>query len=294
MNTKEMVNKNLIYKCVHGSTAYGLNTPSSDLDVKGIFVPDIDYYFGYKTIEQQEDKTKDEVIYSIKKFFKLAMDCNPNIIEVLFCDEKDILYMNEFGKKIRDNRLLFLSKKAKFTFSGYAFAQLKRIKGHNKWINNPQTEPKREDYLIQKSMKAFDGRNIEYTKFLEVEYDKALKKYNQYLNWKKNRNPERAKLELKYGYDTKHGMHLVRLLRMGHEILKLGDVIVKRPDRKELLEIRNGLWKYDRLVGYAEDMQEELDELYEKSDLQKTPNNKEIGDLLMYITARFLRDNGEI
>jgi hypothetical protein len=41
-------------------------------------------------------------------------------------------------QKIIDNRHLFISKKAYHTFNGYAHSQIKRAKGQNKWINNPQ------------------------------------------------------------------------------------------------------------------------------------------------------------
>jgi len=122
------VNKNTIYKTVVGSTAYGLNTPESDIDLKGVCIPPKEYYFGIKTFEQQEFGA-DHTVYAIRKFFKLAKDCNPNIVEMLYTDSKFIQQIDKFGEKLRANRELFISKKAKFTFAGYAFAQLKRIKG---------------------------------------------------------------------------------------------------------------------------------------------------------------------
>lgn len=90
------VDNHTIYKCKHGSQAYGTNTSESDLDVKGIAIAPLDYYLGFaKRFEQSEEcvskgGAQDRVIYDIQKFFKLAADCNPNIIEVLFCDEEDI------------------------------------------------------------------------------------------------------------------------------------------------------------------------------------------------------------
>ena len=286
--TKIMAERNTIYKCIHGSRAYGLNTPTSDTDIKGIFIPDKEYYFGMKVIEQQE-LGKDHVIYALKKFVQLARDCNPNIIEILYCDNEDITFLNGYGELLRDNRDLFLSKKAKFTFAGYAYAQLQRIKGHKKWINSPVTMPIKEDYMVDKTMQGSKGEVIQYRKFQEQEYDVAFKKYQQYLDWKTNRNEVRAKLEEKYGYDTKHGMHLMRLLRMGHEILKTGQVIVKRPDREELLAIRNGAWTYDKLVGEAEKLEKELDSLYEQSTLKHSPDDKAIDNLLINITEQYLK-----
>ena len=72
--------------------------------------------------------------------------------------------------------------------------------------------------------------------------------------WLQQRNAERAALESAHGYDTKHGAHLVRLLRMGREILETGHVHVWRGDRDadELKAIRAGEWSYERMVSWAE------------------------------------------
>jgi len=288
---EDFVIPNTIYRTIVGSTAYGLDTEDSDVDVKGICIAPKDRYFGLKVFEQQEIEGKDEVIYSIKKFVKLARDVNPNIIEMLYVDPKHVLSKNKYGQRLIDNRHLFLSTKAKFTFSGYAFAQLKRIKGHRKWIMNEIKRPREQDFMVNKERKLDDGEIFRYKKFLEEEYKKVLAKYHQYLDWKKNRNIERAKLEEKYGYDSKHAMHLIRLLRMGKEILQKGEVIVSRPDREELLEIRNGKLTYDELIEIAESAEKELDSLYENSPLPKKPNDKEINKLLISITEDFLNDN---
>ena len=96
---------------------------------------------------------------------------------------------------------------------------------------------------------------------LERQYGGAKREWDQFQNWKATRNPARAALEERSGYDTKHGMHLVRLLRMCREILSTGDVIVRRPDAKELLEIRDGAWSYERLVEWAEREDTELEAL---------------------------------
>ena len=57
---------------------------------------------------------------------------------------------------------------------------------------------------------------------IKREWHTRKKKYNQYNEWLRNRQAERAELERKFGYDCKHGMHLMRLLRMGKEVLSTG------------------------------------------------------------------------
>ena len=74
-------------------------------------------------------------------------------------------------------------------------------------------------------------------------------------------------------------MHLVRLLRMCREILESGKVIVKRPDRDELLAIRGGAWTYDALVSWADAQEADMQTLYEKSPLQHAPDVKRLDAL---------------
>jgi len=242
--------------------AYGTNIPSSDIDEKGICIlPDPSYYFGFNSFEQKDKGWQDGCdrnIYDIRKFISLALTCNPNIIEVLFVDEEDILYIDNLGNKLRKNRDIFLSQLAANTFTGYALSQLHRIKNHYRWYQDPPKKPKEEDFIktlhfetqemypipwgnpvptgassakrqfcIELNNHLFTVNQPEFTsdgdwlsaKVKVEHFDKnalktANKKYNQYENWKKNRNPTRAKLEQKYGFDCKHGMHLIRLLKM--------------------------------------------------------------------------------
>lgn len=137
----------------HGSQAYGLATPNSDLDIKGVCIEPAAYHFGYLNhFEQQERLANkghpaDSVIYSLKKFAKLAAECNPNIIEVLHVSDTCIIKCENAGDRLRARKDDFLSKKAMHTFSGYAFSQIKRIKSHRSWLlNGPKSKPTREEF----------------------------------------------------------------------------------------------------------------------------------------------------
>lgn len=320
-----------------GSHAYGTSLPTSDLDFKGFAIPPIEYFHGFvKKFEQAEQHEPfDAVIYDIRKFFTLAADCNPSIIETLFVDDSDIIHITYDGEYIRKHANSFLSKKVKHTFSGYAFSQLGRIKRHYEWLHNPpKKEPTREDFGLPERttipgdqraaiMAAVKKRVDEWNGLLDLDmvdsvsamamrhkveqylasihmgedkvwesaakdvgvppnvmevllseraYNGARNVWQQYLTWQKQRNPARAALEAKYGYDTKHGMHLVRLMRMGHEILTTGKVNVKRPDAQELLEIRGGSWTYEEILEWAERMDVTMQKAYDESKLPHSPD----------------------
>lgn len=118
----------------------------------------------------------------------------------------------------------------------------------------------------------------------EKEFENKVEEYKNYQKWKINRNPKRAALEAKYGFDLKHGLALVRLLRMGKEILDTGKVQVKRTiDRDELMSIKNGAWSYENLIDYADKMEEEVKKSYQNSKLPNQPNINKLDDLCIKI-----------
>ena len=117
----------------------------------------------------------------------------------------------------------------------------------------------------------------------EHKYFIAKKNWEQYLDWKAERNPTRAALEAEFGYDCKHGGHLVRLLRMCEEILKDGVVHVRRPDAAELLAIRNGAWSYDRLMEWATEQEVKLIAAAKTSTLPSAPDREYLDALCVCI-----------
>lgn len=280
---------------VHGSHAYGLATADSDVDIKGVAVPPKEYFTGFlHRFEQAESKNPDLTVFDIRKFFQLAADCNPNIIEILWTDESDLIQCSEVGHQLRHFRGNFLSQKAKYTFSGYAIAQLKRIKTHRKWLLDPPShKPTREEFGLPETklisademgaieaVERSEGGGASFSENTmaiyqrERSYHNALMHFQQYENWKKQRNPARAELEAQWGYDSKHAMHLVRLMRMCEEILRTGQVVVKRPDHEELLAIRNGAWSYDQLIEWAEKQDKLMDDLLKQTTLPHSADRR--------------------
>jgi predicted nucleotidyltransferase len=312
----------LIYKVVSGSRAYGTNLETSDEDTKGICIPDLEYYLSYhKRFEQYETKNPDMVIYELRKFIKLAADCNPNIIEVLFADESDILYMDDLGKMLRDNRQMFLSAKAKHTFAGYAFQQAKRIKNHKAWHDKAPEKPKREDYDLPEGRSLMDhsqiinidkefgfnkdkppssdaremvaqkhGEKIASAYFFEKRWRVAMRDYENYESWKATRNKERYATEVAFNYDVKMAYHLIRLSRMCKEILTTGKVYVKRPDAEEIKAIRRGEWSYEQVLEEAELLEKECNEIYQAKSyvVPHAPDVSRIDELCIEILKKRL------
>lgn len=304
----------------HGSHAYGLNVATSDEDFKGVCIEPKACHLGFLTsFEQHEhmgskEDGVDSVVYSLKKFARLAAESNPSICEILHVSQNDVLECDEFGEALRAARNDFLSKKAKHTFSGYAHAQLKRIKTHRSWLlDPPKAPPTRKEFGLSETSKvsaselgAFDaavrdGIEVELSKDMltvftrEKQYQAAKQHYDQYVNWAKTRNPARAELEAKFGFDTKHGMHLLRLQTMAVEILQDHTVYVDRRargDREALLAVRRGEVAFDELIERAERLEARAEELYGTSTLRREPDRVALDALVVDLTDRYLRRYG--
>ncbi|MDF1838284.1 MAG: nucleotidyltransferase domain-containing protein [Planctomycetota bacterium] len=122
-------------------------------------------------------------------------------------------------------------------------------------------------------------------------YRSARADWRSYQKWKANRNVARAALEAQHGYDTKHGAHLVRLLRMGLEIAKDGRCIVWRDghDGEELRSIRGGAWSYERLLEWSAERTAELRQLKpEQLAVPPRPDHAAIDSLCIELVEQAL------
>ena len=137
MQEQKLAENNKILEMVTGSWLYGTANPkTSDKDYVGIFIPSIEYILGFKTIEEVDfsivaknsegkntEKALDRKLYAIKKFVCLATANNPNIIEMLFPEPENIVFINDVGKELLAIRHLFPWKGCKQRFIGYAVSQ---------------------------------------------------------------------------------------------------------------------------------------------------------------------------
>lgn len=125
----------VLFEVISGSKSFGLDTPTSDTDIKGVFYLSKEKFFGLEYIPQISNETNDIVYYEIGRFIELLIKNNPNILEILATPDDCILYKHELMDKLKIDD--FLSKLCKDSFAGYASTQIKKARGLKKKIVNP-------------------------------------------------------------------------------------------------------------------------------------------------------------
>ncbi len=127
-NSQETTNLNdfIIYRCVVGSRAFGLDDENSDIDYRGIYLPPADWHWSlYGVPEQLENKEKEECFWELQKFLILALKANPNILESL--NTPLIEYKNEIAEELLAIKDIFFSKLVYQTYNGYVMSQFKKL-----------------------------------------------------------------------------------------------------------------------------------------------------------------------
>lgn len=116
----------VVYRCVVGSRAFGLDHADSDTDRRGFFVPPAEMHWSlYGAPEQIEFKDSEECYWEVGKFIRLALKANPNVLETLFTPLVE--WCDPIAAEIRGARQAFLSKLIYRTFHGYAVAQFEKL-----------------------------------------------------------------------------------------------------------------------------------------------------------------------
>lgn len=335
MTIQEIKDKGLLlFECISGSKAYGLDTPQSDTDLKGVFYLPKDQFYGLEYIPQVNNETNDEVYYELGRFVELLCKNNPNILEVLASPDECILFRHSLMDKLNTN--MFLSKLCKDTFAGYALTQIRKARGYKKKVVNPMQKERKTisdfccimDNYQSISLKEWLDKNgyiQEYCGLSSISHAKGMyalfydaegkfgyhgiavkatanevslssipkgqqahaylfwnmeayslycKEYKEYWDWVEKRNDDRYQTNLNHGknYDSKNMMHTIRLLQVAEEIVRDGTLNVKRSNRKQLLDIKNGNMDYDDLLIMADKLMESIESYSSISSLPNVPD----------------------
>ncbi len=116
----------IIYRCIIGSRAYGLDEPGSDIDRRGIFVPPAEMHWSLSGVpEQIEYDATQECYWELQRFLALALKANPNILECLYTPLVETAL--DEAVELRAMRSIFLSRLIYQTYNGYVMSQFRKL-----------------------------------------------------------------------------------------------------------------------------------------------------------------------
>lgn len=322
LKANEHLGRNIILLGLGGSHAYGLNTPNSDLDCRGVALNSKVEILTNQNFEQFTNEETDTVIYSFNKIVSLLSNCNPNVIELMGLKPEHYLYRSHIGQELLDNRKLFLSKKAIHSFGGYANSQLRRLDNKavrlvgqaereqhilNSIENAKYMFPERYFYYLEDSINLYIDKAIQEDYDTEIFMDINLKHYplrDYKAMWSEMNNivkdyskiGKRNQKAIEHNKLGKHMMHLVRLYYMCFDILENEEIVTYREKEHGLLmDIRNGKYLDENRQPIPE-FYELVDELekrleYDKNNtsLPDAPNYKKINDFVASVNERVVR-----
>ena len=316
---------NIIILTLGGSHAYGTNTETSDLDIRGCALNSKMQILTNEKFEQFVNEKTDTTIYAFNKLISLLCNCNPNTIEMLGNKTEHYFYVSQIGREFIDNKNLFLSKKAIYSFGGYANQQLRRLENKS---NRLVGQAKNEEHIFKTIDHAmFDFKQRHFTmpddaiklyidKAVQEGYDTEifmdvnlthypLRDYSGMISemqsivkayGKIGKRNQKAIEANKLG---KHMMHLIRLYMMCLDILEKGEINTYRDKEHDLLmDIRNGKYldenrqPVQEFYEMVDEYEKRLDYAKENTDLPDSPDYKKINEFVASVNERVVK--GEI
>ena len=315
LRTNSHLGENIMFLTLGGSHAYGTNIEGSDVDVRGVALNSKRDLLGLRNFEQFTDERTDTTVYAFRKFVGLVSACNPNTIELLGGRKEHFTQVSPAGLMLLDNKKLFLSRRAVYSFGGYANAQLRRLE--NKCAREEVDEEKKVQYILGSCRHAMaqiaekhglpenlfnisvdtdltfhihagDGWNdFQDAPFEELlGYLKELKQIQDSYE-KFGRRNQKA---MDKGKLNKHAMHLIRLYLMAFDILEREEINTYREnDREFLLSIRNGAFMNEdglfipEFFNLVNEYEKRLTYAARETSLPDKPDYKKIEELVMAV-----------
>lgn len=325
LRENEHLGKNIILLGLGGSHSYGTNVEDSDLDVRGIALNTKAEILTRQNFEQVVDTNTDTTIYSFNKIISLLCNCNPNTVELLGLQPDHYLYLSPIGQELLDHKKLFLSKKAAYSFGGYANSQLRRMDNKSaRLVGQAEREQhilnsiENAKYMFPEKFFAYDSDAIslylddavseEFEK--EIFMDINLKHYplrDYKAMWSEMNNivKEYAKIGKRNANAIardklgKHAMHLVRLYYMCFDILEKEEIITYRTKEHDLLmDIRNGKYldanrqPIPEFYEMVDELEKRLEYAKQNTSLPDKPDYKKIDEFVMSVNERVVK--GEV
>lgn len=308
-----MENRDTLFKCKSGSHLYGTNTPESDEDFVSVFMPKAVDVLGLQKMEYADESTKsssdnrrntkedvDSINYSLPRYIHLLLHGNPNLTETLFARKDVIIESSSIYDEILSMRNDIISNRVLHSFSGFAYAQFKKLTTKSnrytslekglKFIESKYAEYIKENKVYPLTQKEGEelSRIVEYYKGqknnvepfhkgmgIRMIYEKIKHEYENY-GW-------RVKTDtfLELGIDCKFASHAIRLYVEGTELMKTGKIEYPLKEKDLILDIKYGKYDLKAITELYNEYENKAKEAAKISILRKAPDFNKVNGWLI-------------
>jgi len=308
MNAKEIAEKNKILEFTIGSHLYGTAIPTSDKDYSGVFMPDENMVFGFERADnvdlslksKREDGKNDTdavdiTLYEIRKFIKLALENNPNILEQMFINHENIIFSNWYGNELLKHAHLFPYKRLEEKFLAYAFSQKHKmvirtdnyhaLENASEWLEDyVKTVEDGKRLLVEITDKKLPFMSVKGDTVLvgDLNFQKhfMLRRVKKMITDRLSKATNRKELLTKHGYDTKFASHLIRLMLEGRELLITGNLVFPLKERQLIIDVKLGKYKMTEVLKMAEEFEKSVKDAVTISSLPSKPRYDDVQNLV--------------
>lgn len=132
-----------------------------------------------------------------------------------------------------------------------------------------------------------------YFQFNSGAYSQHCVDYKRYWEWVNNRNEQRFQLNKGYDFDAKNMSTCVRILTMAKEMAQGKGMLLDRTniDKDWLLKIKNHGVTYNEIMRYVENLEENMQEEFEKSSLPDEPDIDLLEKIMLDIRYKHYKIN---
>lgn len=322
LRTDPHLGASIIFLTYGGSHAYGTSVGGSDVDIRGCALNSKSDILGMSNFEQVFDEKTDTVVYAFNKLIGLLSNCNPNTIEMLGCKSEHYFLMTSIGKEMLDLRKMFLSKRAVYSFGGYATQQLRRLE--NALARDAYSPEDKERHIMGSCNNAMNTFSDRYRTFVPEQIQLSVNNVDGMPTIMAKVHMEDVPLrsfisimneltEIAKNYDklhhrnhkkddahlNKHAMHLVRLYMMCLDILEREEIVTYREKEHDLLmSIRSGAFQREdhtfrtEFFEMVSEYEKKLEYAKNNTSLPAHPDMKKIEEFVISVNERVVR--GEI
>lgn len=331
MDARRLAQENRILEVRVGSHLFGTDTPDSDLDLFGVFMPWDETLFGFQRCEEVDLSTKikddtgrntaeavDRKLHDYRKFVRLLMQNNPNILHVIMADDRNVVFKDEHGFA---DRLLAMGPRFPHRGAHHRFVKYAQAQQH-KMLIKPQNYKALEEGLavldeldpnqvladvmvycdkryVQGGAPFVDKGRGKHVQCGDLHFERGVfvKKVSKKIRERLSKATSRAQLFTKYGYDVKFASNLIQLLREGIELMNTGWIQMPLAYAQDVLDVKQGKYTAEEIARWADELVEEARDAYEHTLLPKEPDAHEIENFLMCEVwkwaAEYTRQGGE-